>query len=312
MIQTKIRLAILGYGSRCSEENAKHAQQLGKMAGEQGLSLVAGNTTATFKYAFEAAQAYSVDRICVIEKHKEIKKSALSTQLLTTADTHSKHSKIAQMADAAIVIGGGAGTQLLIKYFLKYKKTIVVIADSGGVSDKELPKGVHLVKNIREAFNLLNGVKEQYHLSTSFGMLSISFDQFALCKAHIAAENKDPNKKDKHPILQQFKEYLAGQRIDFECKVHLQGTEFQKKVWNALLTIPYGKTIGYGELAKQIGEKKANRAVGGAAGKNPIWVMLPCHRVIGKSGKLTGYAGGLEMKMRLLDLEKHQTELELF
>ena len=312
MIQTNIHLAVLGYGSRCSEENATIAQQLGKMAGEQGLSLVAGNTTATFKYAFEAAQAYSVDRICVIEKHKEKQNTILCTQLFTTTDTHSKHNKIAQMADAAIVIGGGAGTQLLLKYFLKYKKTVVVIANSGGITDKELLEGVHLVENIREAFKLLNGVKEQYHLSTSFGLLSISFDHFALCEVKISVANKEANINDHHLVLQQFEEYLAGQRTDFDCKVHLKGTKFQRKVWNALYTIPYGKTIGYGELALQIGEKKASRAVGGAAGKNPIWVMLPCHRVIGKSGKLTGYAGGLEMKMRLLDLEKQQTELELF
>lgn len=101
----------------------------------------------------------------------------------------------------------------------------------------------------------------------------------------------------------QLKEYFAGRRRDFDIPLASQGTEFQKEVWNALCKIPYGKTISYQEQAESIGRPKAMRAVGGTNGKNPISIIVPCHRVIGCSGKLTGYAGGLENKEFLLKLE---------
>ena len=87
------------------------------------------------------------------------------------------------------------------------------------------------------------------------------------------------------------------------------GTEFQKRVWKALLTIPYGETMSYGELAKKIGEPKAVRAVGAANGQNPIPIIVPCHRVIGSDGSLTGFGGGLENKKKLLELESRQRRL---
>jgi methylated-DNA-[protein]-cysteine S-methyltransferase len=111
----------------------------------------------------------------------------------------------------------------------------------------------------------------------------------------------------KHPVLQeterQLNEYFAGKRNTFSVKLDPQGTEFQNKVWEALLTIPFGETRSYGQIARQVGNAKAMRAVGAANGKNPISIIVPCHRVIGASGKLTGFAGGLEVKERLLSLE---------
>ena len=104
----------------------------------------------------------------------------------------------------------------------------------------------------------------------------------------------------------QLREYFAGQRKTFDLPFELIGTEFQKKVWNALANIPFGETQTYRQQAESIGNPTAIRAVGGTNGKNPIWVILPCHRVIGTSGKLTGYAGGLEMKKFLLELEGHK------
>ncbi|QAY88711.1 methylated-DNA--[protein]-cysteine S-methyltransferase [Pseudomonas sp. ACM7] len=110
-----------------------------------------------------------------------------------------------------------------------------------------------------------------------------------------------------HPILmrtaQQLREYFAGTRSRFDLELDFAGTEFQKKVWAALLTIPFGETRSYSEIAQQIGNPSAVRAVGAANGKNPISIIAPCHRVIGASGKLTGFAGGLEAKERLLTLE---------
>lgn len=110
-----------------------------------------------------------------------------------------------------------------------------------------------------------------------------------------------------HPVLlkaeQQLQEYFSEKRKSFSLKLNPIGTDFQKKVWQALLTIPYGETKSYLELAQQIGNAKACRAVGAANGKNPISIIIPCHRVIGTNGKLTGFAGGLETKAQLLSLE---------
>jgi len=101
----------------------------------------------------------------------------------------------------------------------------------------------------------------------------------------------------------QLAEYFDGVRQKFDIPIFLNGTEFQKSAWNALLKIPYGETISYAEQAKNIGSPKAVRAIGGANGANPISIVVPCHRVIGKSGKLTGYASGLDIKKFLLELE---------
>jgi methylated-DNA-[protein]-cysteine S-methyltransferase len=102
----------------------------------------------------------------------------------------------------------------------------------------------------------------------------------------------------------QLQEYFAGQRNVFDLPLDFAGTEFQKKVWQALLSIPYGQTRSYRDIAEQIGNIKAVRAVGAANGKNPISIIAPCHRVIGRSGKLIGFAGGLDKKEILLNLEQ--------
>ena len=101
----------------------------------------------------------------------------------------------------------------------------------------------------------------------------------------------------------QLTEYFAGTRRDFDLPLLPQGTEFQRKVWQELRTIPYGGTLSYGELARQIGSPGASRAVGLANGRNPISIIVPCHRVVGANGKLTGYGGGLPRKAALLELE---------
>ncbi|MDX1891546.1 methylated-DNA--[protein]-cysteine S-methyltransferase [Mycolicibacterium sp. 050158] len=100
--------------------------------------------------------------------------------------------------------------------------------------------------------------------------------------------------------------YFAGELVDFELQLDLVGTEFQRRVWAALTTIPYGETRSYGEIARQIGSPGASRAVGLANGHNPISIIVPCHRVIGANGGLTGYGGGLERKKHLLDMERNR------
>ena len=136
--------------------------------------------------------------------------------------------------------------------------------------------------------------------------------------AAILWENDNPRRvrlapvaEDKsHPVLleaeRQLKDYFSGKRKSFSVKLDFKGTEFQKKVWAALLTIPFGETRSYGQIAKQIQNPKAVRAVGAANGRNPIPIIAPCHRVIGSTGKLTGFGGGLEAKARLLALEERR------
>lgn len=110
-----------------------------------------------------------------------------------------------------------------------------------------------------------------------------------------------------HPVLseaaRQLTEYFGGERTTFDLPLRLRGTVFQKRVWQQLRRIPYGHTRSYGQLASAIGNRSASRAVGLANSKNPLSIIVPCHRVIGASGSLTGYAGGLETKARLLELE---------
>ncbi|WLI30903.1 methylated-DNA--[protein]-cysteine S-methyltransferase [Pseudomonas rhodesiae] len=112
---------------------------------------------------------------------------------------------------------------------------------------------------------------------------------------------------DDNPVLletkRQLTEYFAGRRDRFELELEFTGTDFQKQVWRALLTIPFGETRSYSQIAQQIGNPSAVRAVGAANGRNPISIIAPCHRVIGASGGLTGFAGGLEAKQYLLALE---------
>ncbi len=110
----------------------------------------------------------------------------------------------------------------------------------------------------------------------------------------------------------QLKEYFEGQRKEFTLELNPQGTDFQKKVWEGLLQIPFGKTVSYLELSKTLGDVKAIRAVAAANGKNPLWIVIPCHRVIGSDGSLTGYAGGLHRKKWLLEHESPVKQQSLF
>ena len=110
----------------------------------------------------------------------------------------------------------------------------------------------------------------------------------------------------------QLQEYFEGSRTVFDLKLNPSGTDFQKRVWDKLLEIPFGKTISYLDLSKQLGDVKAIRAVASANGKNPLWIVVPCHRVIGSDGSLTGYAGGLHRKKWLLEHESPHKQQSLF
>ena len=119
-------------------------------------------------------------------------------------------------------------------------------------------------------------------------------------------------KQDRAPLsetIHQLQAYFAGELENFDLQLAPEGTPFQLSVWHRLCDIPYGETISYGQLASQIGNPKATRAVGLANGSNPIPIVIPCHRVIGSNGKLTGYGGGLPIKEKLLALERRQLRL---
>ncbi|MCV7202461.1 cysteine methyltransferase [Mycolicibacterium peregrinum] len=112
--------------------------------------------------------------------------------------------------------------------------------------------------------------------------------------------------------VDQLTAYFAGDLTEFDLELDMVGTQFQRRVWEALLTIPYGETCSYGEIARQIGSPSGSRAVGLANGHNPIGIIVPCHRVIGANGNLTGYGGGLDRKRALLELERSRTMPSLF
>jgi methylated-DNA-[protein]-cysteine S-methyltransferase len=112
--------------------------------------------------------------------------------------------------------------------------------------------------------------------------------------------------------VQQLDEYFKGARTAFNLKLNPKGTDFQKRVWNELLLVPYGKTRSYLEQSKKLGDTKAIRAVASANGKNPIWIIIPCHRIIGSDGSLTGYAGGIWRKKWLLEHENPSAQKSLF
>jgi len=114
------------------------------------------------------------------------------------------------------------------------------------------------------------------------------------------------------PCVTQLEEYFAGTRQSFDLKLDLRGTQFQLKVWNELLKIPYGTTISYVELARRVGDAGASRATGGANSRNPVSIIVPCHRVIGQDGKLVGYRGGLKRKKWLLEHEHAFAQRDLF
>ena len=145
------------------------------------------------------------------------------------------------------------------------------------------------------------------YLSTvqaSFGTLFILADHEAVCA--VTTKKPDTNAGENELSRQaarELGEYLAGKRTVFDVPVMPKGTDFQRAVWRALLKIPYGQTRSYQQIAHALGKPAAVRAVANAIGKNPVWILIPCHRVIGKGGALTGYAGGLPMKKALLELE---------
>ena len=158
-------------------------------------------------------------------------------------------------------------------------------------------------------------------IDSPIGLLTLAGHDNALTNLRMVDQTYEPSRAgwSERPAafadaVEQLSAYFVGELTDFELELDLQGTEFQRRVWQALLTIPFGQTRSYGEIAAQIGAPGAARAVGLANGHNPIAIIVPCHRVVGASGGLTGYGGGLDKKRSLLALETRRSSptLSLF
>jgi len=155
---------------------------------------------------------------------------------------------------------------------------------------------------------------ETAFIKTPLGTAKITGDEQGIASISILEEGTISKKipKDLKEATNQLQDYFNGKRTSFDFKLNPQGTEFQQKVWQALLEIPFGKTVSYMDITKKLGDVKAIRAVASANGKNPLWIVVPCHRVIGTDGSLTGYAGGLWRKKWLLEHENPTTQQSLF
>jgi methylated-DNA-[protein]-cysteine S-methyltransferase len=155
-------------------------------------------------------------------------------------------------------------------------------------------------------------------IDSPIGPLALAGRGRVLTNLRMVDQTYEPNRNDWVPddrafpdAVEQLEAYFAGERNDFDLELSLAGSEFQRRVWQALLTIPYGETRSYGQVAEQVGATGAARAVGLANGRNPIAIIVPCHRVIGASGSLTGYGGGLDRKRSLLELERRRQSATL-
>jgi methylated-DNA-[protein]-cysteine S-methyltransferase len=155
-------------------------------------------------------------------------------------------------------------------------------------------------------------------IGSPIGTLTLAGRGGVLTNLRMVDQTYEPNRADWSPepsgfddVVDQLGAYFAGELTDFDIELDLAGTEFQRRVWKALLTIPYGQTRSYGQIAEQIGAPGAARAVGLANGHNPIAIIVPCHRVIGANGSLTGFGGGLGRKRTLLELEKQKASMSL-
>lgn len=161
---------------------------------------------------------------------------------------------------------------------------------------------------------MLQQIKYKSYFDSPLGIIELTASDIGITTLFFVQKKQVDISSNKilEECAQQLEEYFQNKRKGFSIPLDLHGTEFQKKVWNELLNISFGKTISYLQLAKRLGDGKLIRAVGGANGKNPVSILVPCHRVIGSDGSLVGYGGGLDKKKWLLEFEGVLVQKELF
>jgi methylated-DNA-[protein]-cysteine S-methyltransferase len=227
--------------------------------------------------------------------------------LVNQSGLGSKMSTLVNQTSALFIFEFDENLPLLISFFQAANKSVFFISEE----ESNLPKAVKHHANVKAAFLELLKETDKTIVDTKIGKVELRFNAFGLI--YLKTNNhEETTLKPSHQALKvqkQLEAYLEGKRKNFHLKIGLFGTEFQRNVWKELINIPYGKTISYGELAVKVDHSSASRAVGHANGKNPIWIVVPCHRVISKDGDLTGYAGGLDLKQWLLELESDQMSL---
>lgn len=228
---------------------------------------------------------------------------------LEKSNLGSQVSELVNNTSALFIFEGDEELYTVVQFYFAANKKVFFIAEHENTAF--LPNGVKIISSLEEAFRELLIEKEKFVIDSRIGKLELRFNAFGLTylKSSKQKESTEKLSKQAQKVYNQLESYFDGRRKSFKQKVCLLGTDFQRKVWGELTNIPYGHTISYGELATKVGDANAFRAVGLAISKNPIWFVIPCHRVLSKEGDLTGYAGGLELKQFLLDIEAKQMSL---
>jgi len=225
-----------------------------------------------------------------------------------TNDLGSRIRQMVNQTSALVIFQADADMHTLLQFYFAANKKVFFITEDDSAT---LPKGVKVLSSTDTIIKELLNEKERTVFESKIGKIELRLNDFGLTYLKVNKHDEITQSPSKQAIKiqQQLDDYLQGKRKKFNLKVCLKGTDFQRRVWAELCSIPYGHTISYGELAEKVGDTKASRAVGLANAKNPIWMIVPCHRVLSKEGDLTGYAGGLKLKQQLLDLESHQMRL---
>lgn len=218
-------------------------------------------------------------------------------------------SKLVNNSSALLIFETDKELPKIVELYLRSDKKVFFIGNNP--NEKFIPKGFGIVSKAEDAFDALLNITETFFIESQIGKLELRFNAFGLSHLKLADNGDISAKLNKQAqnVQKQLDDYFNGKSKSFDLKVCLKGTEFQRKVWSELTKIPYGHTTSYGELADNVGDKNASRAVGFNVSRNPIWIIIPCHRVLSKEGDLAGYAGGLKLKQALLDLESKQMSL---
>jgi len=230
-------------------------------------------------------------------------------QYLDKNNLGSRLRELVNTTSALLIFEADEKLHTIVQFYFAANKKVFFISEE---ENKLLfPKGVGILSSTEDALDELLKESEKITIDSKIGKLELRFNAFGLSYLKTSKKSTSNKKHSKQvqKVKNQLESYFEGKRKNFSLKVCLKGTEFQRKVWNRLVKIPYGQTCSYGDIANKLGDKKASRAVGLANSKNPIWIVIPCHRVLSKDGDLTGYAGGLKLKQSLLDLESKQMSL---